>query len=287
MPNRKTPPFSLPFVFGLVLSGLVLSGLVLLSSSAYGAPAAKLWARWQHHDPDSQITVDHANWDTIVKSYVDTTHPSGIYRFKYATVTPEDRQTLNNYLRKMQDIKVSELNRDEQKAYWINLYNGLTVDVILDHYPVRSIRAIDISPGFFSNGPWDAKLLKIEGEKLSLNDIEHRILRPIWQDNRIHYAVNCASLGCPNLQPEAFTSQNINRLLEKAAGDFINHTRGVTFSRDKIQVSSIYIWFREDFGDSQEGIIRHLEKYLTPENLEKLKSGQKKMSHHYDWDLNE
>ena len=231
--------------------------------------------------------MDHANWDTIVKSYIDTTHSSGIYRFKYATVTPEDRRALKNYLREMQDIKVSELNRDEQKAYWINLYNGLTVDVILDHYPVRSIRAIDISPGFFSNGPWDAKLLKIEGEKLSLNDIEHRILRPIWQDNRIHYAVNCASLGCPNLQPEAFTSQNINRLLEKAAGDFINHTRGVTFSRDKIQVSSIYIWFREDFGDSQEGIIRHLEKYLTPENLEKLKSGQKKMSHHYDWDLNE
>ena len=187
----------------------------------------------------------------------------------------------------MQGIKVSELNRAEQKAYWINIYNGLTVDVILDHYPVKSIMEIDISPGLFSNGPWDAKLLKIEGQEVSLNDIEHRILRPIWQDNRIHYAVNCASLGCPNLQPEAFTTQNLDRLLEKAARDFINHPRGVSFRRNRLYVSSIYFWFREDFGDSEQGTIQHLNKYLTPKNQGKLKPVQKKMKHQYDWNLNE
>ena len=277
MPNTKTLVYSLLFILGLTIC----------SSLAYGAPAADLWPRWQSYNSDSLVPVDHTNWDFILQRYVDSSHPSKIYRFKYSSVSQKDRQALKEYLQKMQGIKVSDLNRDEQKAYWINLYNGLTVDVILDHYPVKSIREIDISPGLFSNGPWDAKLIKIEGQEVSLNDIEHRILRPIWQDNRIHYAVNCASLGCPNLQPEAFTSQNLDRLLEKAARDFINHPRGVSFVRNRLQVSSIYFWFRKDFGDSEQGTIQHLDKYLTPKNQEKLKAAQKKLSHQYDWNLNE
>ncbi len=265
---------------------LLLLGLAS-TTPVYGAPAAKLWPRWQSHAPNSPAAVDHADWDFILQQYVDTDHPSGINRFKYSSVSHEDRQTLKAYLRNLQDVAVSGLNREEQKAYWINLYNALTVDVILDHYPVTSIRDIDISPGLFSNGPWDAKLLQIENEKVSLNDIEHRILRPIWQDNRIHYAVNCASLGCPNILPRAFTAQNLDMLLERAAREFINHPRGVSFARNRMQVSSIYFWFRQDFGDSENGIISHLEVYLSPENLQKLKSVQPKMSHQYDWDLNE
>jgi hypothetical protein len=264
----------------------LLLGLVSVTT-VYGAPALKLWPRWQSHDADSPVTVDHADWDLILQRYVDVSHPSGIYRFKYSSVSPTDRQALKDYLQKMQRVDVSGLTRGEQKAYWINLYNALTVDVILDHYPVKSIRDIDISPGIFSSGPWDAKLLFIEGEKISLNDIEHRILRPIWQDNRVHYAVNCASLGCPNLQPLSFTAQNLDMLLDKAARDFTNHPRGVSFINNRLQVSSIYFWFQEDFGASENGIIRHLRKYLTPDNLKKLDAVHKKIRHQYDWSLNE
>ena len=222
-----------------------------------------------------------------MQRYIDANHPSGINRFKYSSVSPEDRQVLREYLRKMQAVEVSGLNRDEQKAFWINVYNALTAEVVLEHYPVKSIRDIDISPGFFSTGPWDAKLLVIEGENVSLNDIEHRILRPIWLDSRIHYTVNCASLGCPNLQPLAFTSQNLDMLLEKAARDFINHPRGVLFTGDRLQVSSIYNWFKEDFGGSDKGIIQHLEKYLSGANLQKSNGAPKKISYQYNWDLNE
>jgi hypothetical protein len=277
MLNTKTLAFSLMFSLGLLIC----------SAAVYGAPAADLWPRWQNHNSDSTLTVDHSSWNFIVQRYVDARHPSKINRFKYSSVSQKDRQALKDYILKMQAIKVSDLSRDEQKAYWINLYNGVTVDVILDHYPVKSIREIDISPGLFSSGPWDAKLLKIEGQEISLNDIEHRILRPIWQDNRIHYAVNCASLGCPNLQPEAFTAQNLNRLLDKAARDFINHPRGVSFTRNRLKVSSIYFWFREDFGNSEQGLVQHLKKYLSKQNLEKLETVQKKMRHQYDWNLNE
>jgi hypothetical protein len=264
----------------------LLLGLVSLTSVS-GAPALSIWPRWLTHDPDSSVTVDHAGWDLILQRYVNDAHPSGINRFKYVRVSPKDRQVLKDYLQKMQTVAVSGLTRGEQKAYWINLYNALTVDVILDHYPVKSIRDIDISPGIFSNGPWDAKLLTVEGEKISLNDIEHRILRPIWQDNRVHYAVNCASLGCPNLQPLSFTSQNLDILLEKAARDFINHPRGVSFINSGLQVSSIYFWFQEDFGASENGVIQHLRKYLSPENLKKLDAVQKKIRHQYDWSLDE
>jgi len=271
---------------------LVLITLFILSGhaaipGAYGAPAADLWPRWQTHDPDSAVIVDHADWGLLLQRYVVANHPSGVNRFRYSSVSAGDRQALKNYLRKMQAVGVSALNRKEQKAYWINLYNALTVDIILDRYPVKTIRDIDISPGFFSNGPWDAKLLTVEQQKVSLNDIEHRILRPVWRDNRVHYAVNCASLGCPNLQPQPFTSHNLDMLLEKAARDYINHPRGVSFPRGKLMVSSIYIWFKEDFGGSEEGIILHLKKYLNQDKLEELAAAQKKMSHHYDWDLNE
>jgi hypothetical protein len=277
MPNTKALAAAILFL---------LLGLVSVTT-VYGAPALKLWPRWQSHDADSSVIVDHADWDLILQRYVDASHPSGINRFNYTGVIPKDRQVLRDYLQKMQNIEVSGLKRDEQKAFWINLYNALTVDVILDHYPVKSIRDIDISPGIFSNGPWDAKLLEIEGEKVSLNDIEHRILRPIWQDNRVHYAVNCASLGCPNLQPLSFTTQNLDMLLDKAARDFINHPRGVSFINNKLEVSSIYFWFQEDFGASENGIIQHLRKYLAPENLKKLDLVKKKIRHQYDWSLNE
>ena len=266
---------------------LLLAGVLLNSLDAFGAPKADLWPYWQSHDPGSSVVVDHGSWDRLLRQYIDTSHPSEIYRFRYNRVSAEDRQSLQDYLHSMQEVEVSRLNRDEQKAYWINLYNALTVEVVLMHYPVASIRDINISPGIFTRGPWDAKLLTIEGQQVSLNDIEHRILRPIWQDNRIHYAVNCASLGCPNLQPQPFTSQNTETLLETAASEFVNHPRGVSIKDDRIEVSSIYFWFRADFGDSDEGIINHLRKYLSAENLAKLNAAKKRLRHQYDWKLNE
>ena len=109
--------------------------------------------------------------------------------------------------------------------------------MILEHYPVESITKISFS--FFSFGPWDEELLTIEGEELSLNDIEHRILRPIWQDPIIHYALNCASMGCPNLQPLAFTAKNTDSLLETGASEYINHPRGAKKEDKKLWLSKI------------------------------------------------
>lgn len=264
----------------------VLFNLIWFSVAA-AAPSAELWPRWQVHLSENGETIDHSPWDALLGQYLLTNHPSGINRFRYADVTKNDTQNLDSYLMQLKKIQVTKLNRLEQKAYWINLYNALTVKVILDHYPVKSITDIDISPGLFTNGPWDAKLLHIEGEEISLNDIEHRILRPIFRDNRLHYALNCASLGCPNLQPVAFTSTNMEELLEAGARDYINSPRGAQVIKGKLLVSSIYKWFQPDFGGSEAGVIKHISTYSDDSLTQTLKTYNKGLRYDYDWSLNQ
>ncbi len=270
-------------IFGLL--GLTLL-LLTLPTLLHAAPQADLWDYWTAHDPDSSISVDHSPWSAFLQRYVRQ-GPNGINRVDYGAVTAKDRNSLDSYLKRLTRTKVRSMSRASQKPFWINLYNALTVQVILDHYPVDSIQDIDISPGFFSSGPWDKKLVTIEGKKLSLNDIEHRILRPIWEDPRIHYAVNCASIGCPNLQTEAFTPENIEGLLDKGAREYVNHPRGVTVENGNLIVSSIYEWFQEDFGGSEEGVIDHLRRYAGPELRKKLEGFSTIYDDRYDWSLND
>ena len=271
------------FRIGLIAFAIAIG--VLPCAFATAAPKAEVWPRWLKHEPASTARIDHGAWDRLLKLHV-VSHPSGINRLRYQDVRAEDQKLLKNYLQNLQAMAISTYNRKEQLAYWINLYNALTVDLILSRFPLASIRDINISPGLLARGPWGAKLLTVEGEKLSLDDIEHRILRPIWKDERIHYAVNCASLGCPNLQPAAYTSENSEALLEKGAREFINHPRGVSLAGGKLKVSSIYVWFQEDFGGDAEGLMEHWRNYADPPLAAALEKYQGGLSHEYDWRLN-
>jgi hypothetical protein len=252
-------------------------------STALAAPSARLWEYWSAFDPESKATIDHAGWSDWLERFV-IVNPDGVNRVAYADVTREDRAQLRHYIDRLAALRIGDYNRAQQLAYWINLYNALTVDIVLEHYPLDSIR--DISSGLFSSGPWGLKLVTIEGKKLSLDDIEHRILRPIWQDPRIHYAVNCASLGCPNLQPLAFTAANSENLLQAAAREFINHPRGASVSNNRLRVSSIYHWFEADFGSNDAGVIAHLKQYATPDLSTALDAIDKISGHDYDWRIN-
>ncbi|MDQ2696166.1 MAG: DUF547 domain-containing protein, partial [Pseudomonadota bacterium] len=245
-----------------------------------------LWAYWQANDARSTRTVDHSAWDAFLKTHVKPGR-DGINRLDYGGVGRSDYAALNDYVSALAAIPVRRLNRAEQRAYWINLYNALTVQTVLQHYPVKSIRDIDISPGLFASGPWGKKLLTVDGEAVSLDDIEHRILRPLWQDPRLHYAVNCASLGCPNLQRDAFTAANSDALLDQGAREYINHPRGVRFNGERLLASSIYDWFKADFGGSDRGVIAHWQKYAAAD-LQRRLAGQSNIAgHDYDWSLND
>lgn len=260
-------------------------GCLMVAAPLQAAPKSDLWERWVSHDPDSTIAVDHNPWEILLAKYVYP-HEDGINRVAYDAVHLIDQKALDQYIASLSAVKVSTLNRNEQQAYWINLYNALTVQVILDKYPVPSIRNIDISPGFFSDGPWDKALVQIEGEDITLNDIEHRILRPIWKDPRIHYALNCASLGCPNQTGKAYNASTSDQMLDQAAREFINHPRAVGLHGGRLYASSIYDWYIEDFGNSEQGVLEHLRQYAKPELINTLSEFTSIYGYGYDWELN-
>jgi hypothetical protein len=256
--------------------------------------AASLWAasvrparaeeHWQLNDPASTLTVDHRPWTAFLGHYL-VPRDDGINRVDYGHVSPGDRAALASYIASLEAVPVTRLKRAEQLAYWVNLYNAETVRFILDHYPVGSIR--DISTGFFSIGPWGGTYLTIEGMQVSLDDIENEILRPIWRDPRVHYALNCASLGCPNLQPMAFTAANADELLERGAKAYVNHPRGAMISYGRLIVSSIYRWYKKDFGGTDAGVIAHLKHYAAPQLAAELDHVTEIYDNHYDWRLND
>lgn len=271
----------------------VLAVLFLLCFGvlAQAAPQAEKWPRWEAHDEASTAAIAHADWDRLLGEYVKP-GSDGINRFAYGRVSAADKAVLAAYLARLQALPVSPYPRAEQRAYWINLYNARTVQLVIGKYPVASIRDIrlngTLSARFFG-GPWAAKTLKVEGVELSLDDIEHRILRPIWRDARTHYAVNCASLGCPNLSPRAYTAERMEAMLDEGARDYVNHPRGATVEKGRLVVSSIYVWFGEDFGGSDAGILAHLRRYATPAKLAELAPFKSlgDNSDRYDWALND
>jgi hypothetical protein len=261
-------------------------GSVALAGGSAAAPRADLWPRWQAHDASSRDTIDHGGLQRFLASYLVRSE-DGINRVRYAAVSEADRVSLDDYVAGLARLPISTYARDQQMAYWINLYNALTIKLVLEHYPVETIRDIDISPGLFSVGPWGAKLIMIEGEELSLDDMEHRILRPIWRDARIHYAVNCAALGCPNLQAEPFQAEVLDRQLDAAARAFINDPRGARIMDGGLVVSRIYSWFEEDFGGNEDGVLRHLERFAGPDLRRQLQDAPSIEGYEYDWSLND
>ena len=259
---------------------------LFIPALSQAAPESELWDYWTAHDPASTRSLDHGTWNTFLGKYVYP-REDGINRVAYDGVSPSDRRKLDGYIARMATEAVTRLNRDEQQAYWINLYNALTVQLILDAYPVKSIRDIDISPGVFSDGPWGKALVEVEGRPVSLDDIEHRILRPIWNDPRIHYAVNCAALGCPHLGTGAFVADKMDEYLDHSARAFINNPRAVREQSGELILSSLYQWYGADFGGSDEGVLRHLAAFAD-EPLAKILAATTSIGGYaYDWALND
>lgn len=260
---------------------------VLLFAALTGSVRAEeLAARFARHAERSAGVVDHAAWDRLLARYVQAGE-DGLNRVDYRRFKAEAHGTLQVYLQQLQTAQVSRLDRAEQFAFWVNLYNAKTIEIVLAHYPVASIRDIAISPGLFAVGPWKKKVVTVEGVELSLDDIEHEILRPIWRDPRIHYVVNCASIGCPNLARDAFTGARLEQQLERAARDYVNHPRGVSLQGDIVTASKIYSWYARDFGNDDVSILDHLRRYAAPDLRRRLERVTRIQGYAYDWRLND
>ncbi len=235
--------------------------------------------------------MNHQAWADFLGIYRRTS-PEGAVQIAYRDVTDEDRQALNRYVDALGQTPVSTLGRDEQFAYWVNLYNALTVKLVLDHYPVESIREIEFGRSFVpsfivDDGPWGEELITVEGIPLSLDNIEQRILRPLFREPRVHYVLNRAAAGSPDLLAVPLDPARLDDQLNEAARAFVNSPRGVQVDRRRAGVSSIYTWFREDFGGSQDAILVHLGNYADPELREALAQASRVRDQGFDWRLND
>lgn len=271
------------------IASLLVAVLTIVSCTSiersFLPEAALVDPYWRSVPAAPQATVDHAAWSDFLARYL-ATDAEGVSRLDYRAVTPDDRSRLEAYLARLETTAVTSLPRDEQFAFWVNLYNAKTVGLVLEHYPVASLR--DIADGWFDIGPWNDKRLEVEGRRLSLDDIEHGILRPVFVEPRIHYVLNCAAAGCPNLGHTAYGGDDLEARLEAAARAYVNDPRGVHIdARGRLVVSKIYAWFREDFGGSEAAAIEHLRRYAEPELRARLAGRERVDGYRYDWSLND
>lgn len=257
--------------------------LVLGSQVCVAVEESGYWSLWDSSAQGRRMTIDHSSWDGILTRYVVVNHPSGINRFRYADVTRADEKLLNSYIDTMSELDPRTYSRLEQKAYWINVYNALVVQQILNEYPVAKITDIDKKG---NPGPWDDYVIKVLDQNLSLNDIEHRILRPIWKDHKIHFALACGGLSCPSLQPKAYTSRDLKARLRQAGRDFIGHPRGLQVSKGVMTASSIFNDYRDDFAKDQKALLKLLAYYSEDKKALYLLGFKGKIKSVTDWRIN-
>lgn len=213
-------------------------------------------------------TIDHKQWNDLLQKHVSSKGNVDYKGFK------KDAAALQSYLDLLaKNLPQKSWSKNSVLAYWINAYNAYTVKLILDNYPIKSIKKID--------GPWDKQFFTLGNKKYSLGEIEHKILRKM-NEPRIHFAINCASFSCPNLANEAYTETALDKQLETAAKSFVNDKTKNTITADKAEISSIFDWFSGDF-KTNGTLINFLNKYRTT----KIDKNAKVKYKEYNWNLNE
>lgn len=210
----------------------------------------------------------HNLWTTALQEHVDDDGNANYKSWK------KDTTYLDNYIQTLEENPpVEAWSKSDSLAYFINAYNAVTVKLILDKYPLKSIRNLVT--------PWRFKRFTLNGEKVSLNHIEHEILRKM-NEPRIHFAINCASASCPKLINVAFESHTMRKQLEQVTRDFINDPKRNKLSEKKIEISRIFKWFSDDFGNKKERIA-FIRKYAN----QPFNENPKVDFLTYDWQLNE
>lgn len=260
--------------------------MLLTMQSAFAITVNKnLWPVWLPNNALSTEEISHKDWQTFLDNTV-TTNNEGINLVNYGSISEKDLNLLNHYINYLSIIHIEHYNRKEQLAYWINLYNALIIKTIISYYPIDSIDEINISPGLFSIGPWGARVAQINHESLSLDDIQNRIIRPIWNDPRSHYALCNGSIGAPNLSKSAYLGNLIDSQLNEAAINYVNSLRGAQIIEGRLFVSKVYEWFHEDFGGGKKNTILHFKQYAKEPLKSQLKHINTIDGYVYNWHLN-
>lgn len=264
---------------------LLILLLLLASGLTQAAMYKSLWSQWGVNNPLSKEIISHQLWQEFLNQRV-IRNEEQISLVDYEHLTADDLHLIKSYLASMAQININNYNRAEQLAYWINVYNALTVQTVANYYPVTTIQEVNISPGLFSVGPWGANLIAIKDTSLTLDDINNRIIRPIWNDPRTHYALNNASIGAPNLSKKAYQGHRLEEQLNEAASQYINSLRGVSVIEGRLIISKLYDWYEEDFGGTKQGVLAHLLQFAKEPLQSQLKHINTVDSYVYNWHIN-
>lgn len=225
----------------------------------------------------SPAAPDHTAWTELLSKYVED---NGLVNYQGFI---DDKNQLEAYLEVLSNNAPGDTWTDNEKlAYWINAYNAFTVKLIVDNYPLESIK--DLNPTLSVptvNTIWSKEWFQIGGEDFSLDRIEHKILRKEFEEPRIHFAVNCASISCPVLRPEAYKAKEVDRQLDEQARIFLNDPSRNTITEKRIEVSKIFSWFGGDFKKGQS-LVEFIDRYTKVDIDKKAKVRFMK----YDWNLN-
>lgn len=254
--------------FAVLISGACMFASCNLISSAGFDSKGLPTPETQEQSASQEAKVDHSQWNTLLRKYVDQEGMVDYSGFK------KDREKLDQYLKMLSNQKPDgNWSKNELLAYYINLYNAYTVDLILRNYPLESIKDI--------NGAWTKEFVSIGDKEISLGAIENSLLRKM-DEPRIHFAINCASISCPKLMNEAYTAEKMEQQLDKATKEFINSNKN-DISASSAKLSSIFDWYKGDFTENGKTITEYVNQYAKT----KINNGASISYKDYNWKLNE
>jgi len=265
-------------VFLVVLVGLMLAGCT------GGANVQPVRAQGAVQAPSA---VDHGTYTDLLQTYVD-----GAGMVDYAALKADHDAALAPYLRMLAETDPSSLDEPERLAFWINAYNALTLKLIIDHFPVETIRSITPAGGPTVprlNDPWHVKVGEVGGQMRTLDEIEHDIIRARFDEPRIHFALVCAAISCPRLRREAFVGNRLNAQLDDQARTFLHADRknAIPADDETVRLSRIFKWFEGDFGEDTDAVQRYLAPYFDGPVQQKLSEAAYAVDYlDYDWALN-
>lgn len=251
---------------------LIIAVVVLWTSAAFG----------------QSFDHTHKAWDALVKKHVVLLDGGKASRMNYSGMA-QDRAALKSYLESLSAVGEADFKgwpRPQQMAFLINAYNAFTVEKVLTRYP--DLRSIWDFGKFFGN-PFKDEFFSLLGHKASLDWIEHETLRKNYRDARVHYAVNCASIGCPMLREEAYVGERLDLQLEQQAIRFLSDRSRNRVAQGRLEVSKIFDWFKEDFEPRERYFARYAAVLAdTPRDEQLVAQGHAALSFlDYDWSLND
>lgn len=260
------------FVFATLINGCSSA-----PAPVKNEPPAQFWDKSNESNP---AIIDHSAWDQLLGTYVVDLENSGVRQFRYSNIDSAASKKMDGYVKYLTSIDPRAYNKLEQQAYWMNLYNVVSVQAVRDSLPtITSGKGLPVA--FLAE-----KRVKVADQRLSLADIEDSILRPIWQDHRIHFGLNCASMDCPNMDRRAYTAATIKAQLKEAGMRFVNDDRGVRYADGKLTVSRIFDVYREDFAEDPKTLMKVFAHYARDKKALYLLGYQGEIYYSEDMRLN-